>query len=90
MLHVGNLFHSSIVKIFWKPGEVNVNDLLLVCWLIIVPSGIMTQKVGSESLLLFGSVGVLSWDGDGLLLGVGILGSPFFVLARGIGMVVKS
>ena len=90
MLHVGNLFHTSIVKIFWKTLKVDVDDLLGVCWLIIVPGGVMTQKVGGESLLLFGSVGVLGWDSHCLLLGVGILGSPFLVLARGVGMVIKS
>ena len=90
MLHVGHLFHFSIVKIFWKACEVNVNDLLLVYWLIIVPSGVMTQKVWSKSLLLFGSVGVLSWDGDSLLLRIWILRSPFFVLTWSIGMVIKS
>jgi hypothetical protein len=65
--------------------------LLAICWLFVVTSGIMTQKVGSQSLLLFGSIWILSWDCYCFLFGIRVLWSPFLAaLIWSITMVVKS
>lgn len=91
MFHIGNFLHSGVVAILWETGEININDLLAICWLFVVTSGIMTQKVGSQSLLLFGSIWILSWDRYCFLFGIRVLWSPFLAaLIWSITMVVKS